>query len=140
MEYLLHYIYSCVGILIGLYFFITRKDSRKTLLMFLLAIIAFFISGYIFYFLTYPFNLIGTSLILFLWIVILHLVKKINTRKEQVFWQVCVLYAAIYHFLHFIFDPLAEKNIWYAVIFMIYTNVGVTSLGIYYVFVVGKKQ
>lgn len=140
MENLFHYIYSCVGILVGLYIFITRKKSRKSLLMLLLSIIAFYSSAYIFYFVTYPFNLIGTLFILVLWVVILQLVKKFNSGKEQVFWYVCILYVAIYHFLHYIFDPLAEKNIWYAGIFFIYTNVGLTSLAVYYFIWVYKKK
>lgn len=139
MENLLHYIYSCVGILVGLYIFITRKETRKSLLMLLLSIIAFF-SVYIFYFVIYPFNLIGTSLILVLWVVILQLVKKYNSGKEKVFWYVCIWYVAIYHFLHYIFDSLAEKNIWYAGIFYIYTNVGLTSLSVYYFIWVYKKK
>lgn len=139
MENLFHYIYSCVGILVGLYIFITRKETRKSLLMLLLSIIAFF-SVYIFYFVIYPFNLIGTSLILVLWVVILQLVKKYNSGKEKVFWYVCIWYVAIYHFLHYIFDSLAEKNIWYAGIFFIYTNVGLTSLSVYYFIWVYKKK
>ncbi|PEJ24680.1 hypothetical protein CN689_26940 [Peribacillus butanolivorans] len=82
MENLYHYIYSCVGILVGLYIFITRKESRKSLLMFLLSIIAFY-SAYIFYFVTSPFNLIGTSLILVLRVVILQLVKNSIQEKSK---------------------------------------------------------
>ncbi|KWW22015.1 hypothetical protein AS888_05935 [Peribacillus simplex] len=138
MENLFHYIYSCVGILVGLYIFITRKEFRKSLLMLLLS--AFFYSGYIFYFVPYPFNFIGTLCILVLWFVILQLVKKFISGKEQVFWYVCILYVAINHFLHYIFDPLAEKNIWYAGILYIYTNVGLTSLAVYYFIRIYKKK
>lgn len=140
MGNLFHYIYSCVGILVGLYIFITRKESRKSLLMLLLSLIGFFYSGYIFYFVPYPFNFIGTLCILVLWFVILQLVKKFISGKKQVFWYVCILYVAINHFLHYIFDPLAEKNIWYAGIFYIYTNVGLTSLAVYYFIRVYKKK
>lgn len=140
MENILNHIYSSIGILIGLFIFITRRDSRKSLLMLLLSIIAFYSSAYIFYFVSYPINLFGTSLILVLWVLILQFIRKFNSRKEQVFWYICILYVAIYHFLHYIFDPLAEKNILYAVIFVVYTNLGLISLAVYYFKKVYKKK
>lgn len=133
-------IYTCVGILAGLYLFITKKDSQKSLFMLLLSIIAFYSSAYMFYFVRYPLNLFGTSFILVLWFLILQLVKKFHSGKEQVFWYICIFYVAIYHVLHYVFDPLAEKNVWYAVIFFIYTNAGLITLAGYYVFKVNLKK
>ena len=139
MENLVHYIYICVGVIVGIYLFITKRDSRKSLLMLLLSLIAFYSSAYVFYFITKPINLICTGLILVLWIIVLRLVKKFNSNKEQFFWNICVIYVAIYHILHYIFDPIAHKNIMYAFVFVIYTNVGILLLGLYYFLRVYKK-
>gem|GEM_PF-1822776 len=44
----LHYIYFFVAILVGLYFFITNKYSRKPLFMLLLSMLSFYSSAYFF--------------------------------------------------------------------------------------------
>ena len=139
MENLVHYIYTFVGVIVGIYLFITKRGSRKSLLMLLLSLIAFYSSAYVFYFITKPINLICTGLILVLWIIVLRLVKKFNSNKEQFFWNICVIYVAIYHFLHYIFDPIAHKNIMYSFVFVIYTNVDILLLGLYYFLRVYKK-
>lgn len=131
MGNIFNYIYPGLAILIGLYVFITRKNSRKSILMLLLALIAFYSSTYIFYWVSFPINLIGAFLILIFWGVILYLIKRYNSGKEQKFWYICILYVAIYHTLHYIFDPLTKKNFWYAFIFFIYT-LGMTPLAVYY--------
>lgn len=140
MNEIINYIYSTIGILALLYFYITRKDFRKKILMLLLALAAFVGSSYLFYFLDFPFNLIGTYLVLILWAIIIVLVKSHFTKREIYFWFFCSGYVAIHHVLHFIFEPMAERNIWYALIFVLYSNVGIVGLTLYYLFKINKSR
>ncbi|CAH0343780.1 hypothetical protein BCI9360_00004 [Bacillus sp. CECT 9360] len=64
MDNLINNIYVFVGISLSIYFFITKKNMRKTIALLLLSMAVFYSSAYIFYFTSYPFNLIGTGTVL----------------------------------------------------------------------------
>lgn len=112
--------------------FITNKHSRKPLFMLLLSMLLFYSSAYSFYYKTYPINLLSTLSILVFWWIILLLLREIYSREENIFWSLCLIYVALYHLLHYVFDSLAQKNVWYGFIFYVYTNVGLLLLGLYY--------
>ncbi len=136
----LNYIYFFIAILVGLYFFITNKHSRKPLFMLLLSMLLFYSSAYFFYYKTYPINLLSTLSILVLWWIILLLLREIYSREENIFWNLCLIYVALYHSLHYVFDSLAQKNFLYGFIFYFYTNVGLLLLGLYYFLRVYKNR
>ena len=132
MDNLFENIYKVIGIVVAIYFFIFHKEMRKSLLLMILATISFYLSAYVFYFVSSPFNIIGTIMILIIWGIVLQLFKNKLSVKERNFWLCCILYVAIYHVLHYVFDPIASKNIYYAVIFVIYTYAGLISFFVYY--------
>ncbi|SUV03952.1 Uncharacterised protein [Priestia megaterium] len=136
----LNYIYFFIAILVVLYFFITNRHSRKPLFMLLLSMILFYSSAYSFYYKTYPINLLSTLSILVFWWIILLLLREIYSREENIFWNLCLIYVALYHLLHYVFDSLAQKNVWYGFIFYVYTNVGLLLLGLYYFLRVYKNR
>ena len=140
MGNLLNYIYFFIAILVGLYFFITNKYSRKPLFMLLLSMLLFYSSAYFFYYKTYPINLLSTSSILVFWWIILLLLREIYSKVENFFWNLCLIYVALYHLLHYVFDSLAQKNVWYGSIFYVYTNVGLLFLGSYYFLRIYKNR
>lgn len=132
MDNLFEIIYKVVGILVVIYLFIFHKEMRKSLLLLSLATISFYLSAFLFYFISSPMNVIGAIIILILWGFVLHLFKNKLSLKERNFWFCCILYVVIYHVLHHVFDPIASKNIYYAIIFVIYTYVGLISFFVYY--------
>lgn len=67
MDNLINNIYFFVGISLSIYFFITKKNMRKMIALLLLSMSAFYSSAYIFYFTSYPYNLMGTGSILIFW-------------------------------------------------------------------------
>jgi len=140
MGNMLNYIYFFIAILVGVYFFITNKHSRKPLFMLLLSMLLFYSSAYSFYYKTYPINLLSTLSILVFWWIILLLLREIYSREENIFWNLCLIYVALYHSLHYVFDSLAQKNFLYGFIFYVYTNAGLLLLGLYYFLRVYKNR
>ncbi|ADE68705.1 hypothetical protein BMQ_1674 [Priestia megaterium QM B1551] len=74
------------------------------------------------------------------WWIILLLLREIYSREENIFWNLCLIYVALYHSLHYVFDSLAQKNFLYGFIFYVYTNVGLLLLGLYYFLRVYKNR
>lgn len=82
MENLVHYIYTFVGVIIGIYLLLQKGFSKITLNA-LVIFNCFYSSSYVFYFITKPINLICTGLILVLWIIVLRLVKSLIQIKSN---------------------------------------------------------
>lgn len=118
MGNLLNYSYFFMAILIGLYFFITNKHSRKPLFMLLLSMLLFYSSAYSFYYKTYPINLLSTSSILVFWWIILLLLREIYSREENILWSLCLIYVALYHFLHYFLIHWLKRTFGMGLFFM----------------------